>query len=133
MALWREFKAFALKGSVIDLAVAVVIGGAFLKIVNAFVTDLLMPLISWLSPSGDWRKLTVTPLHFAIGDFIGAVVDFTLVALALFLVVVKVVQHFAPTKAPEAPATRSCPECLELIPAAARRCRACTAVLAPVA
>lgn len=132
MALWKEFKAFALKGSVIDLAVAVVIGGAFLKIVNAFVTDLVMPLLSWISPAGDWRRLTLTPLHFAVGDFLGAVVDFVLIALVVFLVIVKGVQRFTPAKAPEAPATRACPECLETVPAAARRCRACTAALVPV-
>ena len=130
MGLIRDFKSFALKGNVIDLAVAVVIGAAFGKIVSALVADIVMPLVNFVQPGGEWRNWTVTSLHFKVGDFLGAVVDFFLIALVLFLIVTRIVNRvykkeaaFAP-----APATKACPECLEQIPLAARRCRACTAV-----
>ena len=127
MGLLRDFKAFALKGNVVDLAVAVVIGGAFGKIVSALVADIVMPLVSFVQPGGEWRNWTVSSLHFKIGDFLGAVVDFLLVAAVLFLIVTRIVNRVYKREAPP-PATKACPECLEQIPLAARRCRACTAV-----
>jgi large conductance mechanosensitive channel len=135
MPFLKEFKDFAVKGNVLDLAVAVIIGGAFGKIVTAFVGDLVMPLVNAVMPQGDWRKWEATPLHFKVGDFIGTLVDFIVVALVVFIVVVKVMgtakQRFL--RGPgDAPAAKTCPECLELVPAAARRCRACTSVLAGV-
>ena len=126
MGLIQDFKAFALKGNVVDLAVAVVIGGAFGKIVSALVADVVMPLVGAVQHGGEWRTWTVTSLNFKVGDFLGAVVDFFLIALVLFLVVTRVVHRVYKTEA--APAMKDCPECLEKIPAAARRCRACTAV-----
>jgi large conductance mechanosensitive channel len=131
MPLLREFKDFINKGNVIDLAIAVVVGGAFGKIVTALVSDLVMPLVNWVVPQGDWRKWEVTPLHFRLGDLIGTVVDFLIVSFVVFLVMVKVVN--AARRAPkpgDTPAmTKPCPECLEMVPVAARRCRACTSVL----
>jgi large conductance mechanosensitive channel len=121
------FRKFLLRGNVVDLAVAVVIGGAFGKIVSALVADLVMPLINFVQPGGEWRNWTVTSLHFKVGDFLGAVVDFFLIALVLFLIVTRIVQRVYKQEAAP-PATRACPECLEQIPIAARRCRACTAV-----
>ena len=126
MGLIRDFKAFALKGNVVDLAVAVVIGGAFGKIVSALVADIVMPLIGAIQRNGEWRTWTVTSLNFKVGDFLGAVVDFLLIALVLFLIVTRVVNRVYKREAP--PAMKACPECLEQIPAAATRCRACTAV-----
>jgi len=126
MKLIQDFKAFALKGNVVDLAVAVVIGGAFGKIVSALVADMVMPLVNFVQPGGEWRNWTVSSLHFKIGDFLGAVVDFMLIALVLFLIVTRVVHRVY--KREEPPAMKACPECLEQIPAAAKRCRACTAV-----
>jgi large conductance mechanosensitive channel len=124
MSLWEDFKGFALKGNVVDLAVAVVIGGAFGKIVSALVSDVLMPVVGALMPSQEWRSWQVSPLHLKVGDFLGAVVDFFIVAMVLFVVVVKLGGRF---KKPAAPTTKDCPECLEKIPIAAKRCRACTA------
>jgi large conductance mechanosensitive channel len=124
MGLIQDFKAFALTGNVVDLAVAVVIGGAFGKIVSALVADIVMPIVGAVQPGGEWRSWQVSPLHFKVGDFLGAVVDFFLVAMVLFLVVTRIV-HRAYKKPP---ATKDCPECLEKIPVAAKRCRACTAV-----
>lgn len=125
MSFLKDFRAFAVKGNVVELAVAVVIGGAFGKIVTALVGDLIMPLVSALLPAdADWRTWTVTPLNLKLGAFIGAVVDFLIIALVLFLVVKKVLGRWQ--DAPPPPSTKKCPECLELIPLEARRCRACT-------
>ena len=126
MGLLQDFKAFALKGNVVDLAVAVVIGGAFGKIVTALVTDIIMPIVNVFQRGGEWRNWTVSSLNFKVGDFLGAVVDFFLIALVLFLVVTRFVNRVYKREA--APPTKACPECLEQIPVAARRCRACTAV-----
>ena len=130
MSLLKEFKEFAIKGNVVDLAVAVVIGGAFGKIVTAFVSDLVMPLVNALTSGGDWRELELTSLHFKVGDLLGTVVDFLIVAAVVFVVIQKLIgamnkvmpAHEAP------PATKQCPECLENVPKAARRCRACTSI-----
>src|SRR5205823_9663203 len=126
MGLLQDFKAFALKGNVVDLAVAVIIGGAFGKIVSALVADIVMPLVNVVQRGGEWRNWTVTSLNFKVGDFLGAVVDFFLIALVLFLIVTRMVNRVYKREA--TPATKACPECLEQIPLAARRCRACTAV-----
>ncbi|MFL5305093.1 MAG: large conductance mechanosensitive channel protein MscL [Polyangia bacterium] len=132
MSVIKDFGAFIKKGNVIDLAVAVVIGGAFGKIVSAAVADLVMPLVNALVPQGDWRKWEVSRLHFRIGDFLGTVVDFLIVAFVIFLVMVKLVGAATRKTAPAAvaAATKTCPECLETLPIAARRCRACTSVIA---
>jgi large conductance mechanosensitive channel len=128
MSIIDEFKAFALKGNVVDLAIAVIIGGAFGKIISALVSDIIMPIVGGLLPGkGEWREITVTPLNIKIGDFSGAVVDFFIIAAVLFLVVVKLMGtlHLTGTAAPT---TKVCPECLETIPLAAKRCKACTSV-----
>ena len=129
MSVLKEFREFINKGNVVDLAVAVVIGGAFGKIVSALVADVVMPLVNSVVPQGDWRKWEVTPLHFRLGDFLGTIVDFTIVAFVVFIVMVKLVGKVNR----KAVATRTCPECLESVPVAAKRCRACTSVLTAIA
>jgi large conductance mechanosensitive channel len=124
MSFASEFKAFALKGNVLDLAVAVVIGGAFGKIVSALVADIIMPLVGAVLPGQDWRTFEVTPLHLKLGDFLGTVVDFVLIALALFIVVHRIGSRIY-TPDIEAVTTKACPACLETIPLGARLCRAC--------
>jgi large conductance mechanosensitive channel len=133
MALIKEFKAFINKGNVVDLAVAVVIGAAFGKIVAAMVSDLVMPLVNAVIPHGDWRSWEVTPLHFRVGSFLGAVVDFLVVAFVVFLVMIKLLGALQRRRADATPTTKTCPECLEVVPAAARRCKACTSVLTVLA
>jgi large conductance mechanosensitive channel len=129
MKLLKEFKEFAAKGSIVDLAVAVVIGGAFGKIVSAFVSDLVMPFVNALTPGGDWRQLELTSLHFKVGDFMGTVVDFLIVAGVVFIVIQKLGSlKKAPLPGEARPETKQCPECLENVPKAARRCRACASV-----
>lgn len=127
MSVLKDFKAFAFKGNVVDLAVAVVIGGAFGKIIGALVADIIMPLVGAVLPGNEWRSFTVSSLNIKAGDFLGAIVDFLIIAMVLFIVVVKFMAAF---KKKEPESTKNCPECLEAIPAAARRCKACTSVVA---
>lgn len=84
--MWKEFKAFALRGNVIDLAVGVIIGAAFGKIVTSFVNDITMPLINPLMQGGDWRTMEVGP-GVKIGAFLSATIDFLIVAVVIFLAV----------------------------------------------
>jgi large conductance mechanosensitive channel len=82
----KEFKEFAMRGNVLDLAIAVIIGAAFGKIINSFVTDVIMPLINPIMPGGDWRTMEVGP-GVKLGVFMGTILDFLIVAFVLFLVV----------------------------------------------
>ena len=107
MGFVKEFKEFAVKGNVMDLAVGVVIGGAFGKIVTALVADIVMPLVNPLIPGGDWRAIEVGP-KVKIGDFAGTILDFLIVALAIFLVVKGInAMKKAEAAAPAAPAEPS--------------------------
>lgn len=123
MPLIKEFKAFALKGNVIDLAVAVVIGAAFGKIVNAIVAEIIMPLVGKVMPKGGWQTYTVGDIR--VGVVFNEILQFLIVAMVLFLVVVKFMGALHKKEA-AAPSTKKCSECLEEIPIAARRCKACT-------
>lgn len=129
MSLIHEFKAFVAKGNVVDLAVAVVVGGAFSRIVTAFVGGVVMPLVSYVLPANtQWEAWTLGKLR--IGTVLGATVNFLLIALVVFLVLVKLLGALMKRRqeeVPAAPDTKVCPECLEAIPAAARRCKHCTA------
>lgn len=97
-----EFKAFLLKHGVIALAVAVVIGGAVQKLVAAIVADLIMPVIGALTPSGDWRKATLSigAVKLGVGDFLGAILDFMIIALVVFLIVKALVREPEPEAEP---------------------------------
>jgi large conductance mechanosensitive channel len=86
MGMVKEFKEFAMKGNVMDLAVGVIIGGAFGKIVTSVVDDLVMPLINPLMPGGDWQKMVIGP-GIKIGNFAGTVLNFLIVAFAIFIIV----------------------------------------------
>ncbi len=124
MSMSRDFKDFIAKGNVLDLAVAVVIGVAFGKIVTALVEGIIMPLVGMAVPGGDWRAMLAGP--FKVGSVLGATVDFICVALVVFLVFVK---GFGSLKKKEEPVmidTKTCPGCLETIPKAATRCKHCT-------
>ena len=131
----RGFKEFLLRGNVLDLAVAVVIGGAFGAVVTAMVKDLITPLIGAIVGKPDFSALVVTlnGAQFLIGDFLNAVVSFLLIAGAVyFFIVIPVNALIARRRRGEAPAdptTKKCPECLSEVPIAARRCAFCTSVL----
>jgi large conductance mechanosensitive channel len=128
VGLYREFRDFLLKQNALALAVGVIIGAAIGKVVSGIVEDVFMPLIGVIMPGGDWRNAAL-PLTgqnaIKYGDLIGRVIDFTIVAGVVFVVVKVLIRE---KKEPVAP-TKVCPECLETIPAAAKRCRACTSVV----
>lgn len=86
MGMMKEFKEFAMKGNVVDLAIGVIIGGAFGKIVSSFVGDIVMPLINPMIPGGDWKTIEVGP-GVKLGSFLGTVVDFVIIAFVIFLMV----------------------------------------------
>jgi large conductance mechanosensitive channel len=142
LAFIEDFKKFAFKGNVVDLAVGVIIGGAFGKIVSKLVEDLVMPLVGLALPSGDWRAASIVLKHGADpkddvaikwGDFLGATLDFLVIALVLFILVSKIIaaaeQKLSKPKVEEAPKTKDCPFCFEAIPVKATRCKACTSEL----
>jgi large conductance mechanosensitive channel len=134
----REFRAFILRGNLVDLAVAVVIGTAFTAVVNAVVRDLLTPLIAAIGGQPNFGALafTINGSRFAYGDFLNALVTFVMVAAVVFLLVIKPVNALMDMLRTEpdveAP-TRPCPECLSQIPREASRCAFCTSSVAPVA
>ena len=122
-ATTKEFREFLLKQNAFALAIGVVIGAAIGKVVSGIVEDVLMPVIGLALPGGEWRnaQLTLSGQNaIKYGDMAGRIVDFLLIAVAVFLLSKAFLE-----KPAAAPATKSCPQCLELIPAAARKCRAC--------
>ncbi len=128
----KEFKQFILRGNVVDLAVAVVVGAAFGAVVTALVADLVTPLVAAIFGKPDFSSLTFTinGSKFLYGDFLNALVAFLLVATALFFFVVKPINHLAQranrNKTPADPTEKKCPECLSTIPVKATRCAFCT-------
>ena len=131
--MWKEFKEFAFRGNVIELAVAVILGLAFGVVITSLVNDVLMNLIAAAIGQPDFSRLTFTVGDAVIryGAFLNALVNFLLVALALFLIV-KAVNRATRTPADEEPSVRECPYCLTTIPARASRCSACTMEVQPV-
>lgn len=129
------FRQFILRGNVLDLAVAVVIGGAFGALITALVKDLLTPLIAALVGQPDFSAITFTVngSQFLIGDFMNALLSFVLIAAAIYFFVVvpvnKVAEWRARGQGPIDPTTKKCPECLSDVPIAARRCAFCTSAL----
>jgi len=127
----KGFKEFLLRGNVVDLAVAIVIGAAFVAIVNAFVKDLVTPLIAAIGGKPDFSQLTFTinKSKFLYGDFINAIVSFIIIAAIVYFFVVLPINTLiqrSHREAPSDPTTRKCPECLSVIPISARRCAFCT-------
>jgi large conductance mechanosensitive channel len=142
----QEFKEFALRGNVLDLAIAVIIGAAFGAIVNSFVSDILMPPIGLLLGNADFTDLFINlsggqyetlaaaqeagAVTINYGVFVNTIIDFVIIAFALFLIVRQVnrLQRKEEEK-PEEPTTKECPYCLSTIPLAATRCPHCTSEL----
>ena len=134
-----EFRGFLTKTNALALAVGVIIGAAVGSVVSAMAADILMPIVGLFLPGGDWRQAKivlssstdavgkVTENAIMYGHFIGTVLDFLIISLVIFLIVRSLIK---PVPAPAAEPMRTCPECLEMIPQAARRCRACTAAVA---
>jgi large conductance mechanosensitive channel len=133
----KGFKAFIMRGNVVDLAVAVVIGTAFAALVASLVADLLTPLIAAIIGKPDFSSLTFTINHstFRYGSFINALITFISVAAAVYFFVVVPIAKVSQMRKKEetAPATRECPFCLSQIPLAATRCAQCTQEVPAVA
>jgi large conductance mechanosensitive channel len=131
--LLRDFKKFLMQGDIVALAVAVVIGTAFVAVVKALVADVLTPIIALIfgKPNFGSLSFTINSSHFLYGDFLNAVISFMAIAAAVYFFVVVPVEHAKARRAAGAdPDIKDCPECATEIPFAARRCPNCTAVLA---
>ena len=128
-----EFKAFIMRGNLIELAVAFVLGLAFAALVTAFVADLITPIVAAIFGKPDFSNLdfTINGSRFAYGDFLNALITFISIAAAIFFFVVKPMEAITARRAPAEATTRECPECLSEIPVAARRCAFCTAEVGP--
>ncbi|MDX2153278.1 MAG: large conductance mechanosensitive channel protein MscL [Bryobacteraceae bacterium] len=145
----KEFKAFAMQGNVLDLAIGVIIGAAFGKIVSSFVGDIVTPLIGLLAGKVDFSNLFIVLGDQAVatlaeakqknvpvvayGLFINTVLDFLIVAFVIFLVVRQVNKMRKPAPAPPPPATKDCPFCTSAIALKATRCPQCTSDLSAAA
>jgi large conductance mechanosensitive channel len=136
----NDFKKFILRGNIVDLAVAVVVGLAFAAVITAFVADVLTPLIAAIFGKPSFSDLHFTLNHSVIryGSFLNALLSFLIVATVVFFAVVVPLTallrrlNVLPKDEPE-PETRVCPECLSDIPAEARRCKFCTTEVTPAA
>jgi large conductance mechanosensitive channel len=132
----QGFKQFILRGNVLDLAVAVVIGAAFGAVVTSFVTNIITPLIAAIFGKPDFSALTLTINGAVIsyGTFLNALIAFLLVAAAVYFFMVAPMNAWkaraARNAVPADPTSKKCPECLSEIPVAARRCAFCTSVVA---
>jgi large conductance mechanosensitive channel len=134
MSLLNDFKAFLLRGNVVDLAVAVVVGAAFKSIIDALVADIITPIIAAIGGKPDFAALdfTINGSRFAYGDFINQIISFVIIAAAVFFLVVVPVNELmrrSKKEAPPDPSVKKCPECLSDIAADARRCAFCTTQL----
>ena len=146
--MWKEFKEFALRGSVIDLAIGVVIGGAFGKIVTSLVNDIQMPPIGLLLGKVDFSNLyinlsgkpyanlaeaqTAGAATLNYGLFLNNVIDFLIVSFIIFLIIREINRLARKTAAPAAPTTRECPYCCTQVSIKASRCPNCTSELKPL-
>jgi large conductance mechanosensitive channel len=129
----KGFKEFVLRGNVLDLAIAVVIGAAFSNLITAMVKDLITPLIGAIVGKPDFSAWIVTVNGSPFLDFLNAVIAFILMAAAVYFFVVAPMNAWIARRrrgeAPTDPTTKKCPECLSEVPIAARRCAFCTSVL----
>jgi large conductance mechanosensitive channel len=138
MGMVKEFKDFAMKGNVVDMAVGIIIGAAFGKIISSLVSDVIMPPIGLLLGNVDFSALAVTlreattdaspAVAIKYGMFINTILDFVIVAFAIFLVVKQMNRLKKPAPAPAA-TSRDCPHCLMSVPVKATRCGHCTSEL----
>ena len=136
MGMLKEFKEFAMRGNVVDMAVGIVIGAAFGKIVSSLVKDVIMPPIGLLLGDVDFAQLAITlkektaaaeAVTINYGVFINTVLDFVIIAFAIFMVIKQINRFKKKEEAPVAePTTKECPQCFTVIPIKATRCPNCT-------
>jgi large conductance mechanosensitive channel len=139
MSLFKEFKSFAMRGNVVDMAVGIIIGASFGKIISSLVNDVLMPPIGMVVGGMDFSNLGFTMKEAAGGQaavvikfglFINMLIDFVIVAFAMFMIIQAMNRLVKkPEAVPAGPTTKECPECLMVIPVNAKRCGHCTTVL----
>jgi large conductance mechanosensitive channel len=132
MAMLKEFRDFVLRGNVVDLAIAVVIGAAFGALVTTLVSSFITPLVAAIGGKPDFSALafTINGSRFTYGVFLNALISFLILAAVVFFLIVRPLNALADrrrTESPVAEVTRACPECLSQIPTGARRCAFCTA------
>lgn len=143
--MFSEFKKFIMRGNVLDLAIGVIIGAAFGKIVTSMVNDILMPVVGlftgkinfsdlFIALNGqhydtlaDAKKASAPTINY--GTFINTVIEFLIISFVIFIIVKQVNRFMKPPEPAPAPTTKSCPECCTAIPLAAKRCPACTTML----
>lgn len=139
MSLWQDFKTFALKGNMVDMAIGIIIGASFSKVVSSLVSDIIMPPLGLLIGGMDFSKFAVKmhipgtssePVELKYGVFINSLIDFLIIALAIFAVI-KLINILRQPKEemPEASKTKDCPECLMSIPVDAKKCGHCCSIL----
>lgn len=134
MSMTKEFKEFAMRGNVVDMAVGIVIGGAFGKIVSSLVSDVIMPPIGLILGNVDFAKLSIVlrektataeAVTIKYGLFVNTILDFVIVAFAIFLII-KQMNRLKKQEAPAEVTTKECPKCLSTIAFKASRCPHCT-------
>jgi large conductance mechanosensitive channel len=139
MSLLKEFKSFAMRGNVVDMAVGIIIGASFGKIISSLVNDVIMPPIGALIGGMDFSSLSLTVISASPGSagviikygmFINMVIDFIIVAFAMFVIIQAMNRLMKkPEPAPAVATTKECPECLMVIPINAKKCGHCTAAV----
>jgi large conductance mechanosensitive channel len=133
-AVLKDFQAFLLKQNALALAIGVIIGAAIGKVVSSIAEDVINPVIGLLLPGGDWRNAKIILAHgvdaagkptetaITYGHLMGALIDFLIIALVVYMIT----KFFMPKPHEKGPITKDCPQCLEVVPIAATRCKACT-------
>jgi large conductance mechanosensitive channel len=138
MTMLKEFRKFILRGNVVDLAVAVVVGSAFSAVVTGLVKDFITPLIAAIGGQHNFATLyfTIHGSKFMYGDLVNAIIAFLSISSVVFFFVVQPLNKLQSLtnrrKTPAEPTERKCPECLSEIPKAAKRCKFCTAKITPL-
>jgi large conductance mechanosensitive channel len=132
MSVLADFKKFLLRGNLVELAVAFVMGVVFAALLKAFIADLITPIIALIFGKPDFSTLsfTINNSHFLYGDFINNLFTFITTAFVIFFFVVRPYNRLMARRAQEDPDTRPCPECTSAIPVKARRCPLCTSEIA---
>jgi large conductance mechanosensitive channel protein len=132
VSIVADFKKFLLRGNLVELAVAFIVGALFAALVKAFIADLITPIIALIvgKPSFGGLSFTINHSHFLYGDFLNNLITFVTTSAVVFFLIVRPYNALMARRAKEEPDTKECPECTSAIPLAARRCPLCTSQFA---